>query len=232
MSGRDPGEMRDFAESRSQIYRLLALVFAEEPKGAILRQLRSADSRQSLGAALEFGPSFFTAPEEKLVEELAVEYTRLFLGPGRHLVPNESVQRGEGRFWGDHTVRVADFYARFGYQVDEKKNLFPDHLAVEFEFMGHLAAEEAKRWDSQDESGVLAMQVAQGNFLRDHLLAWAPGFCADVAASAKELYFASFAEMVRSVLESDSAQLRLGIQGPEENGIPKERNLNPAPKEG
>jgi DMSO reductase family type II enzyme chaperone len=233
MGGRDPGEMKRFTQSRSQIYRLLAHVFAEEPQGSILRQLRSADTRQTLAAVgLEFSPAFLNAPEEKLLEDLAVEFTRLFLGPGRHLVPNESVQRGAGRFWGDHTVRVADFYARFGYQVDEKKNVLPDHLSVEFEFMGHLAAEEARRWDKRDEPGALAMRAAQGDFLREHLLVWAPGFCADVAAAAKESYFARFAEMARSVLESDSAQLGLGIQGPEENGMARERSPHLAPGEG
>ena len=233
MSGRGPGGMRDFAESRSRIYRLLALVFAEEPKGATLRQLRSADTRQNLAAAgLEFGPAFLDVPEEKLAEDLAVEFTRLFLGPGRHLVPNESVQRGEGRFWGDHTVAVADFYARFGYQVDEKKNVFPDHLSVEFEFMSHLAAEEARRWDKADESGALAIQAAQGDFLRGHLLAWALGFCADVAAAAMEPYFVRFAEMARSVLESDSTQLGRETQAPGENGVPKERSPGPAPEGG
>jgi TorA maturation chaperone TorD len=212
VSETDFADEGDFAESRSRIYRLLALIFAEEPRAATIRQIRAEDMRESLCVAgIEFSPVFLDAPEEELLEDLAVEYTRLFVGPGKHLVPNESVQRGEDRYWGDHTVHVADFYARFGYQVADERNFIPDHLASELEFMGHLAAEESKRWAAGDAPGGLAKRTAQVEFLREHLLAWGPAFCSEVARETETEYFAGFSKLTRSVLTSEAANLGLAV---------------------
>jgi len=207
-----PEEERDFAKGRSRVYRLLALVFAEEPKAATLQEILTGEAHEPLAAVgAELGENIRNSPE--LAEALAVEYARLFLDPVTHLVPNESVQRGEGRYWGDHTVRVADFYARFGYQVAEGEEIIPDHLASELEFMGHLAAEEAGRWAAGNSSGALARRAAAAEFLEAHLLAWAPGFCARVARRTEEAYFARFAELTRMVLLSDASHL--GLQAAE-----------------
>jgi TorA maturation chaperone TorD len=88
--GTDWKELAESAKFRSNIYGLLATVFRQEPGGALIRELRDPPLRgifSDLG--VDLGKLFFTAPESQLVEILAQEFTRLFIGPSSHISAHE-----------------------------------------------------------------------------------------------------------------------------------------------
>ncbi len=180
----------------------------KEPASSLLRQLRAPDFLQVLGElGLSFSEAFREAREEELLEWLAVEYTRLFLGPGPHINPYESVQRGEGRYWGDTTVEALEFFRRCGFDLGGEFTGMPDHLSVELEFMSRLSAQEADRWEKGDREGALRHLELQRAFLREHLLTWVPSFCQKVAEQAEEEFYRNFASLTREVLLSEAREL-------------------------
>nr|NIQ80522.1 hypothetical protein [Anaerolineae bacterium] len=132
---------------------------------------------------------------------------RLFLVPGTPLHPYESVQRGEGRLWGELTVQVQSTYREAGLQLVSEENQVPDHLTVELEFMEHLAGLEADRWLDNSPGEAETLRETQRAFLCDHLGAWAITFAQSLRDETLHPYFQFLAQLLETVVESDLAFL-------------------------
>ncbi|WP_372480827.1 molecular chaperone (plasmid) [Halomicrobium sp. HM KBTZ05] len=86
------------------------------------------------------------------LDDLRVEYTRLFIGPGpEQCPPYESVYRdgdhdgdeqNVGPVYGPATQAVARWYAEYGLELRDSRSAPPDHIATELEFAAYLAATE------------------------------------------------------------------------------------------
>jgi TorA maturation chaperone TorD/Fe-S-cluster-containing hydrogenase component 2 len=139
-------------------------------------------------------------------EGLEVEYARLFVGPGRPVAhPYESVYR-EGRVMGDCTLAVRQSYVTEG--LAPQGHSLPDHVAVELEFMAHLARQEAEAWERGDEEEVRACLRRQEAFLGEHLGRWLPRFCQQVLASEAHSFYANLAQRTWEHVAQDIAQVR------------------------
>jgi len=197
------------ATSRGNLYRLLATVFAAEPSAAFSESLRSPKVRPDLESLeIDFAqPPWTLASPEERTEALAVEYASLFLVPGRMVAPFESVQRGEGRYWGDGTVAVKQFYETYGYQLSEPATMPPDHLSTELEFLGHLVREEANAARREDRDAVRDLRRIQRQFLTEHLVVWIAPFAERVSEAAEYGYYREFAALTRGFVESELADL-------------------------
>ena len=144
----------------------------------------------------------FAGPEEGL----GGEYTRLFVGPGRPIAhPYESVYR-EGRVMGDCTLAVRECYAEEGLGPED--HLLPDHVAVELEFMAHLARKEAEAWEEGDSDRAETCLRQQESFLREHLARWLPSFCQRVLAGEAHPFYADLAQRAWKQVAEDVAQVR------------------------
>jgi len=127
------------------------------------------------------------------LDELRVEYTRLFIGPaGPPCPPYESVYRdGEddaefGPVEGPSTAAVRRWYREFGVQPAPDHPDLPDHIATELEFAAYLADEG--RADRLDQ------------FLDEHLRVWADAFLRRVEAETREAFYAALARTTREVV--------------------------------
>ena len=137
----------------SHLYGFLAAVFREELKADLLRRLRSDEMNTMLAAAgVELGPSLAHEGETELLEKLAVEYAGLFLGPGGHVSPHESVyaEGGTGNLWGAETVAVRRFVEHLGFEYEAAFEGIPDHISVELELMSELSRREGAAWEDGD----------------------------------------------------------------------------------
>ncbi len=194
------------ALARSQVYGLLARLFRAEPSGEFLARLRDPETTGFLSElGLSFGPDFHDLPLEELIEDLALEYTQLFLGPGPYLSPHESVhaQWGDGRdgeHWGPQTVKVKAFIEAAGLSYADSFHEMPDHISAEFEFMAKLAAYEAEHWRAGHEEDALGTLRIQRRFFDEHLNQWVPGFCQKVRERRESDFYARAAELAQAVL--------------------------------
>lgn len=188
------------AGERSHLYRLLARVFGAEPGPEVLAVTR-VPAFTGLVAALGV-PMDAAYRADGTVEDLAIEYTRLFLGPGPHITPTESAQRGDGSLWGPETVEVRRLLGEAGFDLAWQE--LPDHITVELDFLAHLTAIEANAWERGDRILARRSREWQEAFLSRHLGAWVDGFCARVrAAEVRSPFYATFIAILQAFMESE-----------------------------
>ena len=187
-------ELVDKAEEAKKIgavYKLLSRVFIREVDAPFLRQLRTGCFCESLkGVGIDFGDEFQHQNEEALLEELAVEYARLFIVPGKAIPPYESVWCEE-RFMGNSTQAVKDFYRRCGIKISDE-TLMPDHIGLELELMGYLI----------ENKNELA-----GEFMKEHLGKWAPQFFSLIEKEASHPFYKEMAKLGKRLLEIENEEI-------------------------
>jgi TorA maturation chaperone TorD len=210
-------DMAEMATARSNVYGLLAAVFRAEPSAALLAGLRASEFAEVLASLdLSLGEDFRDAPCEKLVEDLAIEFTRLFIGPGPRISPHESANIDYGNameatLWGPETVAVKTFIEASGLEYDESFSDMPDHISAELEFMGKLATKEAETWAEPNEAFATNIRKIEGRFLDEHLCRWASRFCNKVIERSELPFYREFAEVTKGFLEYEGETLEAGI---------------------
>jgi TorA maturation chaperone TorD len=183
------------------------MVFRAEPTEGFLKEIK--DPRISgifSDLGIELGGDFLQSPETELAEELAVEYARLFLGPGEHISPHESVHReassaGSGGLWGEQTVWVKRFIETAGLEYQADYTGIPDHISVELEFLEKLAQREAAAWSEENAEDAANCLKIEKMFIEEHLSKWIPTFCDKVIARAEAAFYREMAKLTRSFLE-------------------------------
>ncbi len=206
--GPDRKEIADNAAARSKVYALLAAVFRAEPTEVFLRELkgpRFSGAFSDLG--VDLGSDFYANSDARNLEALSFEYTRLFLGPGRHISAHESifaeVDGDSGGHWGAKTVEVKKFVEATGMQYESDFKGLPDHISVELEFMQKLAEWEVGKWSEGDSENAGYCLNVQKKFIEEHLLNWAPKFCSEVIDKADEPFYREMAKVTWDFLEFD-----------------------------
>lgn len=205
----DRTEMITVAKHRSDIYGLLAVLYRQEPTRDLLKRVRDPQFLEVLsqwGGELE--NDFLNRPEGELLEEMAVEYTRLFLGPGRHVSPHESVhhEREDGKWgqlWGASTVEVKKFIEATGLEYKIQYQGLPDHISLELELLEALTRREEEAWAKDDEEGARRCLDVERRFLDEHLLRWVTPFCDKVIAAAELSFYRSLASFTKRFIEFD-----------------------------
>lgn len=203
-------ERAETATARSQVYGFLATVFRAEMTEPLLAALEGPGLTEVL-VRLGIDPSATIpdAPRDALLEELAVEYAQLFLGPGPHVSPHASVHKEEegpaawGQLWGEETVRVKRFVEAAGLEYDAGYAGLPDHISVELEFLGRLAAHEALAWEEGDAESALFCLGVERKFIDEHVRAWVPGFCDKVAEHARLPFYRNIATLTKAFIGFD-----------------------------
>ncbi|MCU7906892.1 MAG: molecular chaperone TorD family protein [Candidatus Thiodiazotropha sp. (ex Epidulcina cf. delphinae)] len=204
--GADWKEQADSAETRSEIYGLLTTVFREEPTEALIKELRGSRLSGAFSTMeLNLGDSFYNDPVFEVTEALVLEFTRLFIGPGRHISAHESVfvevDSGAGGLWGMKTVEVKKFIESTGLDYEAQFTGLPDHVSVELEFMGKLAALEAGQWLQKDRKSADYCRSVQRMFLERHLLCWVFKFCDEVMQRTESPFYLAMVELTNNFME-------------------------------
>lgn len=198
------------AVERSNLYGFLASVFREELTTDFLLVIREPEFREALAeAGLSLEGDFFEADLEEQAEELAVEFAALFLGPGGHVSPHESVhiEGGGGSLWGEATSAVKRYIEDAGFSYDEQFHGLPDHISVELKFMSHLVNEEAHAWDENDVDKAANALAFQRDFLDKHLGVWADRFCAQIRERAELTFYREVASLTADFLDSEREEI-------------------------
>jgi len=206
------------ARHRSDIYGLLATVYGQEITSDLLGQIKAP---QFLGALsvleVEGIDDLVQKPEAELLEDLEVEYTHLFLGPGKHISPHESVhhQREDGQWgklWGASTVEVKRFIEATGLSYNEEFKGLPDHISVEFEFMQQLTLREEKAW-KEDSGQAQACRQVEKRFIEEHLICWVPSFCEKVIEETESPFYRAMAVLTRSFIALEVEEMNRNGDG-------------------
>lgn len=204
------------AGMRSNLYGLLATVYRQELTSDLLQKIKDP---QFQGVLSELGADWSGdssgKSEEEILEALAVEYAMLFLGPGKHISPHESVHHrledGQwGQLWGDSTVEVKKFIETVGFSYESEFTGMPDHISAELEFMERVTDREGQAWKENDEKAALYCRKIEKKFIEEHLLKWVPQFCDKVTEAAELPFYRDMASWTKHFLAFEKEEINLG----------------------
>jgi TorA maturation chaperone TorD len=143
------------------------------------------------------------------LEDLLVDYTRLFLGPIDILAkPYGSVWLDDGRtLMQDSTMAVMQRYAEGGFEMDEAFRELPDHVAAELEFLYLLLFRQAQARRADDMQALDEAASLQRLFLGEHLSRWIGPFTAAMRAGARSEFYRRLATLTERVVRREAGDV-------------------------
>lgn len=178
--------------------------FAEERLFDSMRQAAACVAPALEAIAARLGPAFAAQP----VDELLVDYTRLFLGPVAALArPYASVWlTGEILVMQNDTMGVLRLYEEAGFGVDEDFNELPDHIAVELEFLYLLIFRENEARAAGDDGALARFTQLRRRFLDEHLGRWLGPFLLAAHDGAQTDFYETLAELTEAFVRIEGTR--------------------------
>lgn len=198
---------------RGDCYRLLAACFYLPQKERFLEEdlfgALSASLAKVCPDAVRFSEEMGEAFQRSSIEELEIDYAKLFVGPFElKAPPYGSLYLDEGRrVMGDSTMEVIEIYQRMGLSIDDEFTELPDHIAVELEFMYYLVHREVAHSGGSSTEARRGYAKAQREFLSQFLLPWVPPFCEKIREGAETLFYRALADCVSAFSLGDMVYL-------------------------
>jgi putative dimethyl sulfoxide reductase chaperone len=178
--------------------------FVEERLFDSMRQAAAAVAPELEAIAARLGPAFAALP----LQELLVDYTRLFLGPVAALArPYASVWLSGGDLvMQDDTLGVLRLYEEAGFGVDENFHELPDHVAVELEFLYLLIFRENEARTAGDEGALERFRQRCRRFLDEHLGRWLGPFLLAARGGAQSEFYETLAELAEAFVRLEATR--------------------------
>ena len=123
---------------------------------------------------------------ENWMSDLAVEWTRLVVGPAQTpVVPYASCYLSESRLvMTEETLAVRRQFLEAGLALHKDVRLPDDHLGIELDFLYFLEREIVIAEALGDDAKVAATRARRDEFVDGHLVKWLPRFVADLSAAS------------------------------------------------
>ncbi len=178
--------------NRARMYELLSRIYSIEVDPTFWESLKGVTFPEETGDAVlddgygRFGAFLKNPGEGDPIENLAVDYARVFLGAGinegKVAYPFESVYTSPKHLvMQDAWEEVCRIYAKNGLGKAEGSDLHEDHLGMELNFMSRMADRSAEALKGGDREALLASLELQKDFLEKHILNWIDRLAADLA---------------------------------------------------
>lgn len=140
------------------------------------------------------------------VDELLVDYTRLFLGPLK------SLASPYGSSWlskpsseaDDPTEAIRELYAQGGFDLGDDFADLPDHVGVELEFLYGLLFNQHQAGQSGNTDELTPSRSLQQRLLIEHLGAWIGSFTEAVKAHAETAFYRELAELTERFIRVET----------------------------
>lgn len=171
----------------------------------------------TLAAAAPLGDAY-AAPVRRLgeafaataLQDLLVDYTRLFIGPiGTLARPYGSVWLGgDVTLMQDSSVAVEALYEEGGFAIDDAFRELPDHVAAELEFLYLLIHQQNVAQARGELDAVHANADLRRRFLDAHLGAWSPAFARAVEEGAQTPFYRELAALTARFVADETAAVR------------------------
>ena len=226
----DAASLQGGAARRAQNYFLLSRLIHEPPASGLLSEIATLPALAGEDAALALELAELrqaaagSANDPERMTALAVDFTRFLGGLSERggAPPIESVAR-ESRLLGDAGAAVAVAYAGAGFPEPLPEAGPPDHLATELRFLALCCYEEAEAWNRGDRDAALVWLDRESAFLNDHLGAWAPDYCQQLAQRAAGSYYAIVARLIARACALDRESLTATLRDTNRSALAGQR---------
>lgn len=143
---------------------------------------------------------------DQTLDAIQQDYLRLFIGVGKVLAPAwESVYFNEDRLiFQEQTLQVRQWYRRYHVEAEKIHKEPDDHLGLELIFLSYLAQLALEDLQRKDDLAFAKHIEAQQQFLREHLLLFAPKWDELVEKHAATDFYRALGRMILgSLLAAD-----------------------------
>ncbi|WP_410770582.1 molecular chaperone [Fontibacillus sp. BL9] len=209
-----PEEQARWMGMRGWVYQLLMDFLSRPPRMSLIAQWRRRVELKNTIPMCQGGKrlkSYLESiPEEnfrRVCYEEAEEFDRLFTGHSAKIAACESLflakEKGADAFACLSEIR--DTYMESGVVFNKISGEHDDHISLELEFMAVLSEEMLGKVGLRESC--LELTDVQIQFLKSHLLYWAPAFSAELAATTTSTLYTGLAELLVEFLEMDLQNL-------------------------
>ena len=149
------------------------------------------------------------------IEQIKVDYARLFVGPYTLLAPpyGSVYLEGQRRVMGDSTLDVMQGYMEAGLSVSEDFRDAPDHISAELEFVYYLVHKEIEAIAGGAYTIAADYLEKQKCFLENHLGVWISEFSARVMESAETEFYKSLSAITGGFIRrNQEGMLQISLQ--------------------
>ena len=185
------------ASARSNTYNLIARHWLLEVDQDLLQRLLAPPLH---GPFVQAGGILPSDACEQTVEQLAMEFCRLFIGPAGHLPPYQSVWE-TGQLQGTTIASMQRFINIAGYDCESMPGrAMLDHFGVQLAVMGHILEQVAH--GQFDSAAIEAIQEFANSYLARHLR-WPVELLIAASNQAKTDFYRSMIVITSEFLECE-----------------------------
>ena len=205
--------VEELLENRNATYKFLARMFKVEVDEEFYEFICSMKFPARTGNAdVDAGYrkicSYLSTPRTGVLTELAVDYTRTFIGAGNDgysaAYPFESVYTSPKRLLMQGARdEILVIYRANGIEKSDAWKDGEDHIALELEFMQIIGERLLDAYRAGEDERVDSLLATQRHFLEDHILAWYPMMAADIERFSKTDFYRGLGELTMCFLETD-----------------------------
>ena len=147
-----------------------------------------------------------SVPKADDLDRHKVDYSSLFVGPFKLLAPPYgSVYLEDGKFMGNSTLSVKEYYEQEGLDIVLKEA--PDHIGMELEFMYFLALKEAQARENSDLAEATRLHDKQASFLDIHLGRWVHPFAHNIEKYSQTEFYKALGLATKNFVLEDFGRL-------------------------
>ena len=210
--GEQSANFEDY-KTRAAIYGLLARLFRVEVDAGYLEELSSYKfparvDDGDVDKGIRLIVSYLSTTWENSVTDLAVDFTRIFIGHGMSTTsaafPYESVYTSEGRLMMESArSEVLALYRSEGVKKRDEWREDEDHIAFELEFMQVEGTKTLEALERGDEDEARRLLTVQRSFIEHHLENWVGMFARDIRKFAKTDFYVGASHLLEGFLAID-----------------------------
>lgn len=200
--------MLNAIKSEQQLYKFLQRVFAREVDAAFIADLAATQPPEDDDVVSEALARMIDVAGEEgkdrnaLLEELAVEYARLFIGPRNPpAIPFASFYLSESRaLMTDETIAVRKIYLANNMVVENLYSTPDDHIAIELEFLAHLSGAMIEALVAGNSERTNELEKARELFIKEHMQQWIPSFVEAIDNANPHPFYQGAAHILEEVI--------------------------------
>ncbi len=201
--------MIDELKEELYLYNLLRQLFLKEPTKELINDLAKIDHLDETDDEINYGLKLLIESIKKneyrldeWLEELAIEYARLFIGPKNPpAVPYASFYLSESRsLMTDETIDVRKRYLEAGMAVKNLYSIPDDHIGIELEFIYYLTKKIIELFERGEREEASRLFEIRSDFLSKHITLWIPFFTDRILDSTQEDFYKGAALILRGVI--------------------------------
>jgi TorA maturation chaperone TorD len=202
--------MIDELREELYLYNLLRQLFLKEPTKDLVNEIAKIDPPDETDDEINYGLKLLIESVRKnesrfdaWIEELAIEYARLFIGPqSPPAVPFASFYLSESRsLMTDETIDVRKRYLEAGMAVKNLYSIPDDHIGIELEFIYYLTEKIIEYFEKGERQEASRLFEIRSNFISEHMGSWVPIFADKIIEHTTEDFYKGTALILKGVMD-------------------------------